>query len=133
MLSTRMCDLPLRVTLCMRSKSLKWLLHIRDNIYLARKFVEGLDYETFRDNQLVFYAVTRCLEIISEASRRVPDDVKARHPDIPWPEMAAAGNVYRHDYEDVQQRLVWGTVQGRFSDLLAAVELELAGPGATDG
>jgi uncharacterized protein with HEPN domain len=133
MLSTCMCDLPLKVTLCMRSKSLKWLLHIRDNIYLARKFVEGLDYETFRDNQLVFYAVTRCLEIISEASRRVPDDVKARHPDIPWPEMAAAGNVYRHDYEDVQQRLVWGTVQGRFSDLLAAVELELASPGATDG
>jgi hypothetical protein len=47
--------------------------------------------------------------------------------------MAAAGNVYRHDYEDVQQRLVWGTVQGRFSDLLAIVELELARLEAADG
>jgi uncharacterized protein with HEPN domain len=104
----------------------KPLLHIRDNIHLARRFVEGLDYAEFRDNQLVFYAVTRCLEIISEASRRIPDEMKARHRGIPWVEMAGAGNVYRLDYEDVQQRLVWGTVQGRFPNLLAAVEEELS-------
>jgi len=120
---------PLRkATPSMPSKSSepkKRLLHIRDNIYLARKFVEGLDYEAFRDNLLIFYAVTRCLEIISEASRHLPDDMKARHPDIPWTEMAGAGNVYRHDYEDVQQRLVWGTVHRRLPALLAAVELEL--------
>jgi uncharacterized protein with HEPN domain len=120
-----MCVPPPKVMWCMRSRSSKWLLHIRDNIYLARKFVEGLDYEAFRDNQLVFYAVTRCLEIISEASRRIPDEMKARHPDIPWPEMAAAGNVYRHDYEDVQQRLVWGTVHLRLPGLLVVVEQEL--------
>ena len=107
------------------SEPKKRLLHIRDNIYLARKFVKGLDYEAFRDNQLILYAVTRCLEIISEASRHLPDDMKARHPDIPWTEMAGAGNIYRHDYEDVQQRLVWGTVHRRFPALLAAVELEL--------
>jgi uncharacterized protein with HEPN domain len=110
----------------MLSKSSDPLLHIRDNIHLARTFVDGLDYEGFRDNQLVFYAVTRVLEIISEASRRLPDDMKARHPDIPWSEMAGAGNVYRHDYEDVRQRLVWGTVHNRFPALLAAVEQELA-------
>src|ERR1700722_15196673 len=85
----------------------KWLLDIRDNIRLARAFIEGVDFAAFRDNQLLFYAVTRALEIISEASRRLPDGMKARHPDIPWVEMAGAGNVYRHDYEDVRQRLVW--------------------------
>src|ERR1700692_1943106 len=104
----------------------KWLLDIRDNIRLARAFVEGVDFEAFRDNQLLFYAVTRALEIISEASRRLPDDMKARHPNIPWVEMAGAGNVYRHDYEDVRQRLVWGPVHSRLPALLAAVEQELA-------
>ena len=99
----------------------KRLLDIRDNIYRARMFVAGLDYQAFRDNQLVFYAVTRALEIISEASRRLPDDMKARHPNIPWQEMAGAGNVYRHDYEDVRERLIWGTMQNRLPDLLAAV------------
>lgn len=69
------------------------LFHIRDNIHLAHTFVEGLDYDRFRDNQLVIYAVTRALEIISEASRRLPTEVKARHPEIPWSDMAGAGNV----------------------------------------
>lgn len=112
----------------MRSKpwnSRKQLLQIRDNIFLAKEFVDGLDYVAFRDNQLVFYAVTRCLEIISEASRQLPDDLKARHSDIPWKEMAGAGNIYRHDYEDVRQRLIWGTVHNRLPTLLAAVEQEL--------
>jgi uncharacterized protein with HEPN domain len=56
------------------------------------------------------YAVTRCLEIISEASRRLPDELKARHPAIAWREMAAAGNIYRHEYEDVAARRVWLTL-----------------------
>ena len=103
----------------------RWLTDIRHNIYLARRFIDGLTFEMFRDNDMAFYAVTRCLEIISEASRRLPADVKARHPQIPWIEMAAAGNVYRHDYEDVRRQLVWGTVQTRFPMLLEAIEQEL--------
>ena len=102
-----------------------YLFHIRDNVTLARSFVDGLDYVRFRDNQLVFYAVTRALEIISEASRRLPDEMKARHPEIPWIDMAGAGNVYRHDYEDVQQRAVWVTVQKDLPPMLAVVEREL--------
>jgi uncharacterized protein with HEPN domain len=101
------------------------LIDIRHNIHLARGFIEGLTPETFRDNELAFYAVTRCLEIISEASRRLPDDLKARHPNIPWSNMAGAGNIYRHDYEDVRRHLVWGTVQDRLPALLAVVEQEL--------
>jgi uncharacterized protein with HEPN domain len=123
-----MCARRLRATLYMPSKSAdprRRLFDIRDNIFLAREFVEGLDYESFRDNQLVFYAVTRCLEIISEASRRLPEALKARRQDIPWKEMAGAGNVYRHDYEHVRQRLVWGTVHNRLPALLEAVEQEL--------
>jgi len=43
--------------------------------------------------------VTRCLEVISEASRRLSDELKARHLGIPWKQMAGAGNIYRHDYQ----------------------------------
>lgn len=101
------------------------LLDIRQNVLLARKFVSGMSLEQFCKDQLVFYATVRCLEIISEASRRLPDHFKSRHPNIPWADIAAAGNVYRHDYEDVQHRLVWGTVHNRLSELLEAVESEL--------
>jgi uncharacterized protein with HEPN domain len=67
-----------------RSNPKAYLFHIRDNITLARGFVDGFEYERFRDDPLVFYAVTRALGIISEASRRLPVALKERHPEIPW-------------------------------------------------
>jgi uncharacterized protein with HEPN domain len=70
-------------------------------------------------------AVTRCLEIISEASRRLSDGLKARHPGIAWKQMAGAGNIYRHDYEDVAARRVWYTVQIALASLRAVIEQEL--------
>src|SRR5580698_2341536 len=54
-----------------------------------------------------------CLEIISEASRRLPGELKARHPLIAWKDMAGAGNVYRHNYEDVAARLVWTSLPAK--------------------
>jgi uncharacterized protein with HEPN domain len=102
----------------------RWLIDIRHNIHLARKFVDGLTYEQFRDDYRTFYAATRCLEIISEASRRLPDELKARHPAVPWNRIAGAGNVYRHDYEDVEQKFVWQAILHRLPELLAVVEQE---------
>jgi signal transduction histidine kinase len=45
--------------------------------------------------------VIRCLEIISEASRRLPEALKDRHPSMPWKEMAGAGNIYRQDAVEI--------------------------------
>ena len=71
------------------------------------------------------YAVVRALEIISEASRGLQEDVKARHPEIAWPKVAGAGNVYRHDYDLVAEQLIWHTATNMLPPLLAAVESEL--------
>jgi uncharacterized protein with HEPN domain len=73
-----------------------------------------------------FYAITRCLEIISEASRLLSSEIKARHSDIPWRNVSGAGNIYRHDYEDVAHRLVWATVHEFLPALRTIVEAELA-------
>src|SRR5665213_2862130 len=102
----------------------RWLNDILYHIQLAQSFVAGLDYEAFRDDLLRFHAVTRCLEIISEASRRLPDELKARHPVSAWKEMASAGNVYRHDYEDVAASYVWVTVQDHLPPLFIVIEYE---------
>jgi uncharacterized protein with HEPN domain len=93
---------------------------------LATKFTEGFDRQSFMADIRAVYAVTRCLEIISEASRRLPADLKVRHPEIAWKQMAGAGNVYRHDYEDVAAQLVWDTVERALAPLRAVVELEIA-------
>lgn len=69
--------------------------------------------------------MTRCFEIVSEASRRLPDELKARHPDIPWRDIAGAGNIYRHSYEDVLEQILWRTLQQSVESLRQAVESEL--------
>ncbi len=102
------------------------LRDILRHIDLSERFVAGFDWPAFHRDLRTIYAVTRCLEIISEASRRLPDDMKARHPSIAWRQMAGAGNVYRHDYEDVAAQYVWDTVQRALPPLRAVIEKELA-------
>ncbi|WP_092035257.1 HepT-like ribonuclease domain-containing protein [Bradyrhizobium sp. OK095] len=106
--------------------TLRDILH---HIDLAAEFAGSLDRQTFAADLRTVYAVTRCLEVISEASRRLPDELKARHPTIAWRQMAAAGNVYRHNYEDVAAHLVWETVQQALPPLRAVIEDEVARPG----
>jgi uncharacterized protein with HEPN domain len=101
---------------------LKDILH---HIDLAERFVEGFDRDSFKADLRTVYAVTRCLEIISEASRRLPDALKERHPTVAWRQMAAAGNVYRHDYEDVASNFVWDTVQQALPSLRAVIGVEI--------
>lgn len=82
------------------------LYDIAHRIALADHFITGMTYEAFRDDLRTLYAVTRCLEIISEVSRRLPSELKQRDPSIAWRDMAAAGNIYRHEYEDVEAQQV---------------------------
>jgi uncharacterized protein with HEPN domain len=106
------------------------LRDMEHHIGLANQFVAGLDFEAFRDDtRAVYAAVTRCLEIISEASRRLPGEMKGRYPLIAWKDMAGAGNVYRHEYEDVAAKLVWDTVKLALPPLRDIVGRELASHG----
>jgi len=66
-------------------------------------------------------AVERCIEIVSEASRRLPPDLKDRHPTIPWPKIAGIGNVLRHDYDVVNDATIWHAATVDLLPLKAAV------------
>ncbi|HVC59645.1 MAG TPA: nucleotidyltransferase domain-containing protein [Acetobacteraceae bacterium] len=74
----------------------RWLGDIHHHIILAQKFAEGMSYDALHDDLCVTYAVTRCLEIVSEASRQLPDELKARHPSIQWRDMAGHGGGRQH-------------------------------------
>lgn len=104
------------------------LADIRYFIDLIGSFLEGYDYERFAADLRTFHAIIRCLEIISEASKRLPEDMKARYPAIQWRQMADAGNKYRHEYEDVAQQVVWATVHDSLPPLRAIINSELDRP-----
>lgn len=113
-------------TQSMHSKdTIRILQTLAHNIRLAHQFVDGHTADSFAADERTVYAVTRCLEIISEASRRIPDDIKSRHSAIPWTQIAGSGNVYRHDYEDVLASLLWNTVHKHLNELERAVKTEI--------
>lgn len=103
---------------------LQRLSDIIDNIDAIGAFTRELDFEAFSVDRKTVYAVVRALEIISEASRRLPDSLLQRHPEIDWAAIAAAGNVYRHEYEGVDETLIWHTVRHGLADLRSVADAE---------
>jgi uncharacterized protein with HEPN domain len=70
-----------------------------------------MSLEAFEVDWQKQWLVERGVEIISEASRHLTDELKARHPNIPWQKVAGIGNVLRHDYEDIAAPIMWKLAQ----------------------
>jgi uncharacterized protein with HEPN domain len=75
-----------------------WLTDIIEAIERVRDKAGAASLDEFKRDWEQQWIVQRGIEIVSEASRRLPDDLKSRHPEIPWPKIAAIGNVMRHEY-----------------------------------
>lgn len=108
-----------------QTEQLAWLA-IQDNVRLAQSFVADMSAEQFANDRRTFYAVTRCLEIISEAARRLRGPQQDQHPELEWRQIEDSGNVFRHAYQHVAESRVWLTVQERLPILLAAADDALA-------
>jgi uncharacterized protein with HEPN domain len=93
-----------------------------DAIAEIESFVAGKSYNDYRASALLRRGVERDIEIISEASRRVPADLLARHPKIPWHQIAAIGNILRHAYRAVDSSIIWTVVTVELAPLQRAVE-----------
>lgn len=86
---------------------------------------KGHSLESFAKNRRLRQLVERNIEIVSEASRRLPDKLKAKFPDIPWKAVAGIGNVMRHDYEEIAPKILWDVVRGDLKDLKRAAQAML--------
>jgi uncharacterized protein with HEPN domain len=88
------------------------LSDIRDNIDAVTEMTEAVDFPTYRSDIKLRRAIERCIEIISEASRHIPMQLKSDYPDQPWDEIASIGNLLRHHYERVDD-LIMGKIATR--------------------
>ncbi|MBI2239865.1 MAG: DUF86 domain-containing protein [Magnetospirillum gryphiswaldense] len=75
----------------------------------AQSFVSGMDFHAFAADRKTQYAVLRALEVIGEAAKRVPDDVRQRFPDIPWRQIIGMRNIIAHDYLGIRLSRVYAT------------------------
>jgi uncharacterized protein with HEPN domain len=102
------------------------LTDIVEAIERVRAVVGDMPLEAFELHWQKQWLVERGVEIISEANRRLSDEMKTRHPDIPWGKVAGIGNVLRHDYESVSAPVMWQLVREHLPPLDLVCRAELA-------
>jgi uncharacterized protein with HEPN domain len=76
----------------------------------------------FENSWQMHWLVQRAIEIISEASRAIPNDLLATRPEIPWPRVQGIVNVLRHEYSGLSDRIIWNVVVDELPRLKAAIE-----------
>lgn len=99
------------------------LRDIKDAIDRIRKLLGGKTFDDMYSNSDIRAAYERYLEIASEASRHIPDELKQTHgAGIPWRNVADLGNVLRHTYHRSDAKALWEVYVTELDDLEAAVD-----------
>lgn len=96
-----------------------YLQDIITSITSIEDYIKGLSFEEFSHDKKTVDAVVRNLEIIGEAARNVPKDVRDKYPDIPWERMVSMRNKVLHEYFGVDIEILWQTIN---EDLLPLEE-----------
>lgn len=91
---------------------------IYNNMRKALDYIGDMDYEAFSKDDKTSYAVVRCLEIIGEATKNIPESVRSNFPEIPWKKMAGMRDKVIHDYFGVQLKTVWRVVKEDIPELI---------------
>lgn len=93
-----------------------YLNDILEAMESIERFVEGMEFESFQSDDKTTSAVIRKFEIIGEAARNIPDEIKRQHPQVPWKEMAGMRDRLIHAYFGVDDNLVWTTIKNRIPE-----------------
>lgn len=99
-----------------------YLDDILESIELIQKYTAEVSEEKFRKSVDIQDAVIRRLEIIGEAVKHIPDEMRKKYPDIPWKKIAGARDIFVHEYFGVRLDRVWGTITNDLLPLKKQVE-----------
>ena len=121
----------------MRRDCMDFLRDIADAIDQIARFVRGLTYEMLIEDEMRVLAITKAVENMGEAAKRIPNDVCTRYPEIPWGEMARTRDRLAHGYFEVNLPILWA-IASEFLPPLGpvirrAIEDELRARGDDEG
>jgi uncharacterized protein with HEPN domain len=97
-----------------------WDFRLADILYSIER-IEAIaarhNSESFAEDQDARDIVDRRFQIIGDATRKIPDEFKNIHPDIPWLRMAGLRNFVVHEYNNVDPAIIWDTIQKNLPEL----------------
>jgi len=102
-----------------RDKAYLW--DMLDAALAVEEFVRGRTYEAYLSNRMMRGAVERHIEIIGEAARRVSEETRQAHSEIPWRAIVGQRNVLAHEYDEVLHEAIWAIATRRVPELIAAL------------
>lgn len=88
-----------------------YLLDILKSIESIEKFIENNDYESLKNDDLRLSAILRKLEIIGEAAKNIPENIKQKYPNITWKDISGMRDRLIHFYFGVKFDLIWETIK----------------------
>ena len=84
-----------------------YLQDIARHAEIGERMIEDLEFDDFAKDEVKVLAALQVLEIIGEASKKVPDSLKRKYPEIPWKDVAGTRDKLVHGYFDVDLEVVW--------------------------
>jgi uncharacterized protein with HEPN domain len=94
---------------------------IIEHIIALEDFIAGTDIATFEKDRKTFFAVIRCLEIIGEAVKSIPGDLREIYCSVPWQDYAGMRDILIHRYFGVDMETIWDTIHHDIPQLKAIV------------
>ena len=91
----------------------QWALFLHDTQRFCSKvtrYTSGMNGADFEGNELVYDAVLRNLELLGEAAKQIPDDIRERHPEVAWRRIAGLRDVLAHAYFGLEEETIWQVV-----------------------
>ena len=105
------------------SRNIKlYLYDILNSINKIKRYTKEMNYEQLIADELTFDAVVYNLQIIGEAVKKIPPEIRDRYPQIEWRKIAGLRDIIAHAYFTIDDRIVWDIIQNKLLDLQKRIE-----------